>query len=89
MPGIATHYVFGTDAYRAAELAIGDRPEGLAAFLMGNQGPDPFFSPVVVGCARGRRGPALPRARAAELVLCYPTAAVKAPDPHNPFLYRK
>ncbi len=43
MPGIATHYVFGTDAYRAAEQAIGDRPEGLAAFLLGNQGPDPFF----------------------------------------------
>lgn len=43
MPGIATHYVFGTDAYRAADQAIGERPVDLAAFLLGNQGPDPLF----------------------------------------------
>ena len=52
MPGIATHHVFGTDAYPVVERATGGTgsadagagsADDLSAFLLGNQGPDPLF----------------------------------------------
>ena len=43
MPGIATHYVFGTDAFPVVDRTIGERADNLAAFLLGSQGPDPLF----------------------------------------------
>lgn len=43
MPGIVTHHVFGTDVYESCAQVIGDTPDALDAFLLGNLGPDPFF----------------------------------------------
>lgn len=43
MPAIITHHLFGEDAARRLpdDLALGE--EELLAFLLGNQGPDPFY----------------------------------------------
>ena len=43
MPGIATHYLFGTEAYSVLDRIVGGKSDDLAAFLLGNQGPDPLF----------------------------------------------
>ncbi len=43
MPGIVTHYTFGIDVYAGLVEVIGESPAALDAFLLGNQGPDPFF----------------------------------------------
>lgn len=43
MPGIVTHYLFGTDVHESLAEVIGEAPAALDAFLLGNQGPDPFF----------------------------------------------
>ena len=44
MPALITHHIFGEDI--AAELPSGliEGEEELLAFLLGNQGPDPFFA---------------------------------------------
>ena len=44
MPALITHHIFGEDI--AAELPAGivEGEEELLAFLLGNQGPDPFFA---------------------------------------------
>lgn len=44
MPAIITHHLFGEEAAEAIPQGIIDSQEDLLAFLLGNQGPDPFFS---------------------------------------------
>ncbi|MEE1044655.1 MAG: zinc dependent phospholipase C family protein [Olegusella sp.] len=44
MPAIITHHLFGEDATRELPEGILESEEELIAFLLGNQGPDPFFS---------------------------------------------
>lgn len=46
MPQMVTHYQFGLDAATGLDAA-GKTPETRAAFLLGNQGPDPFFYLVI------------------------------------------
>ena len=43
MPGIVTHYTFGTDVHASLAEVIGESQAARDAFLLGNQGPDPFF----------------------------------------------
>lgn len=43
MPAVITHHIFGEDVARALPADIIDGDEELLAFLLGNQGPDPFF----------------------------------------------
>lgn len=43
MPAVITHHIFGEDVVRALPAGIIDGDEELLAFLLGNQGPDPFF----------------------------------------------
>ena len=44
MPQMVTHYRFGLDASESLDQSItGASPEARAAFLLGNQGPDPLF----------------------------------------------
>ena len=43
MPQMVTHYQFGLDVASALEDIAGMTPETRAAYLLGNQGPDPFF----------------------------------------------
>lgn len=47
MPQMVTHYRFGLDAAPGLEGAAGQTPETRAAYLLGNQGPDPFFFLVI------------------------------------------
>ena len=70
MPGIATHYVFGTEAFPAVERAVEGEAGGLAAFLLGNQGPDPLFYLVATPAERQLRriGQAMHRRNTAELL---------------------
>ena len=55
MPQMVTHYQFGLDASASLGDVSGTTPETRAAFLLGNQGPDPFFyllfSPGKMGLA--------------------------------------
>ena len=44
MPAIITHHVFGEEAVTALPEGLIDGQEELLAFLLGNQGPDPFFA---------------------------------------------
>lgn len=44
MPAIITHHLFGEDAARELPNDILEGEEELLAFLLGNQGPDSFFS---------------------------------------------
>ena len=44
MPAIITHHVFGEEAVTALPEGLVDGQEELLAFLLGNQGPDPFFA---------------------------------------------
>ncbi len=44
MPAIITHHLFGEDAARRLPDGILRDEEELLAFLLGNQGPDPYFS---------------------------------------------
>ena len=44
MPAIITHHLFGEDASKRLPTGILNTQEDLLAFLLGNQGPDPFFS---------------------------------------------
>lgn len=48
MPGIVTHHMFGIDVHKRLEEVIGYSSAALDAFLLGNQGPDPFFYLMVV-----------------------------------------
>ena len=43
MPAILTHDFFGRDVYAAHSHVIGKSIDEKDAFLLGNQGPDPFF----------------------------------------------
>ncbi len=43
MPGIVTHHMFGIDVHKSLAKVIGDSAAARDAFLLGNQGPDPFF----------------------------------------------
>ncbi|MBP3892681.1 MAG: zinc dependent phospholipase C family protein [Atopobiaceae bacterium] len=43
MPAIITHHLFGEDASRRLPAKISFSEEELLAFLLGNQGPDPFY----------------------------------------------
>ena len=43
MPAVITHHIFGEDVARLLPSGIVDGDEELLAFLLGNQGPDPFF----------------------------------------------
>ncbi len=51
MPGIATHYCFGSEVYRELAGTIGIDDASRQAFLLGNQGPDPFLFLVVLPVA--------------------------------------
>lgn len=44
MPAIITHHLFGEEAAGAIPEGIVGGEEELLAFLLGNQGPDPYFS---------------------------------------------
>lgn len=43
MPALITHHLFGEHAAKALPEGIISEQEDLVAFLVGNQGPDPFF----------------------------------------------
>ncbi len=43
MPAIITHHLFGEDASRRLPADMAPGEEELLAFLLGNQGPDPFY----------------------------------------------
>lgn len=43
MPAILTHHLFGIDVYDELEHVIGTGAKAKDAFLLGNQGPDPFL----------------------------------------------
>ncbi len=43
MPALITHHIFGEDAARRLPEGLIDGEEELLAFLLGNEGPDPFF----------------------------------------------
>ena len=43
MPAIITHRLFGERAQKELPEGLIDGEEQLLAFLLGNQGPDPFF----------------------------------------------
>lgn len=47
MPAIITHHLFGEDAATRLPEGIIDGQEELLAFLLGNQGPDPFWAHFV------------------------------------------
>ena len=53
MPSLITHHIFGEDAAQRLPEGLVDGEEELLAFLLGNEGPDPFF-------VRFRTIPALP-----------------------------
>jgi hypothetical protein len=44
MPALITHHLFGEEASKRLPSGILSTQEELLAFLLGNQGPDPFFS---------------------------------------------
>ena len=44
MPALITHHIFGQDAVAKLPEGTVDGQEELLAFLLGNQGPDPFFT---------------------------------------------
>lgn len=44
MPAIITHHLFGEDAAKLLPEGVLSGEEELLAFLLGNQGPDPYFS---------------------------------------------
>ena len=44
MPAIITHHIFGEDVARLLPEEVVSGEEELLAFLLGNQGPDPFFA---------------------------------------------
>ena len=44
MPAIITHHVFGEEAVTSLPDGLIESQEELLAFLLGNQGPDPFFA---------------------------------------------
>lgn len=43
MPAIITHHLFGEEASRKLPTTLGLEEEELLAFLLANQGPDPFY----------------------------------------------
>lgn len=43
MPALITHHLFGERSVARLPTGLVDGEEGLLAFLLGNQGPDPFF----------------------------------------------
>lgn len=43
MPGIIAHHLFGEDAYGTLRAVVGEGDAPRAAFLLGNQGPDPLL----------------------------------------------
>ena len=43
MPSLITHHIFGEDAAQRLPKGLIDGEEELLAFLLGNEGPDPFF----------------------------------------------
>ena len=43
MPSLITHHIFGEDAAQRLPEGLVDGEEELLAFLLGNEGPDPFF----------------------------------------------
>lgn len=54
MPQMVTHYRFGLDACEVLDQSItGPTPEARAAFLLGNQGPDPLFFLMLCPWRRG------------------------------------
>ncbi|MGI6230900.1 MAG: zinc dependent phospholipase C family protein [Tractidigestivibacter sp.] len=44
MPALITHHIFGEDVVTKLPEGIVEGEEELLAFLLGNQGPDPFFA---------------------------------------------
>lgn len=44
MPSLITHHIFGEDAAQRLPEGLIDGEEELLAFLLGNEGPDPFFA---------------------------------------------
>lgn len=55
MPAIMTHHLFGEDAAKLLGSDMLSSEEELLAFLLGNQGPDPFFACYTTTPARGAR----------------------------------
>ncbi len=54
MPALITHHIFGEDAYPSLPEEIVSGEEELLAYLLGNQGPDPFFMRFTGGPSANR-----------------------------------
>ena len=55
MPALITHHLFGEESAKLLPDGLVSSEEELLAFLLGNQGPDPFFFRVL-GTPSGVRG---------------------------------
>ena len=53
MPALITHDFFGRDVYDRLYTFIGGSRDEADAFLLGNQGPDPLFYPVLMSPVNG------------------------------------
>lgn len=82
MPGIVTHYMFGTDVHKRLVEVIGDSSAALEAFLLGNQGPDPFFYLMATPSTRACRriGQTMHRQKTSELLASMHDRFIKSPD---------
>lgn len=83
MPALITHHIFGQDAAAKLPKGIIEGQEELLAFLLGNQGPDPFFSRVLgkpSTCAAVRQlGRDMHRSRTVEALFCGRDALTRLP----------
>ena len=82
MPGIATHHVFGREAYPGIAGCVAESETSRQAFLLGNLGPDPFFYLAVAPAwQRFRRiGSRMHAENTSELLDAVHTHLVAAPD---------
>ena len=55
MPALITHHLFGEESAKLLPDGLVSSEEELLAFLLGNQGPDPFFFRVL-GAPSGVKG---------------------------------
>lgn len=54
MPALIAHHIFGEDAFSSLPEGIVSGEEELLAYLLGNQGPDPFFMRFTAGPTANR-----------------------------------
>ena len=64
MPALITHHLFGERSATLLPEGLITSEEELLAFLLGNQGPDPFFFRVLTTPERGRNARQLAHATA-------------------------